>query len=232
MKIQFNHFWGSQERGDLCLTECSAEVDPSEEKYALENGWVYDKRKWHQVRSTRIVLDEYKPIKKISKDITGEWVNDVSEYRNALENIYYDYITVRSLTDSFNPFESDDEGRDFYLILKCSGELCGFSKILVHTGGVESVISPWHSNFKKYSLGWAIIDFECKESKSRGFEHLYIGAGYDKGSLYKSKIPGFEWWNGSSWSRNLELYDDLCVNDTNVHTFDDLMNTKNRLTNQ
>jgi hypothetical protein len=101
----------------------------------------------------------------------------------------------------------------------------------VHNGGIESAISPWHSDFRKYGIGWVIIDLEAAEAKRRNFDYLYIGPGYERGSSYKSKLLGFEWWNGRYWSKNLNLYRILCDRDSNVETIQDLSNAKDNLTN-
>jgi hypothetical protein len=231
MEIQFNHFWGSQERSDLCITECIAKFEKNEEQYALQNGWIYDKGTWVQVRSTRVDLSKYRSTKKISHDISYEWARSPLIHINRLTEIYDNYIQTRNLRDMFNPFNSIDENRDLYLIVKLKGIICGFSKLFVHNGGIESAISPWHSDFRKYGIGWVIIDLEAAEAKRRNFDYLYIGPGYERGSSYKSKLLGFEWWNGRYWSKNLNLYRILCDRDSNVETIQDLSNAKDNLTN-
>jgi hypothetical protein len=51
---------------------------------------------------------------------------------------------------------------------------------------------------------------------SLGLDYLYLGPGYEKGSVYKSRFPGFEWWTGEVWSLDTVAYTSLCERDTKV----------------
>lgn len=230
MKLYFNHFWGSQERADLCITECTADFEKSEEKHALETGWLYHKGKWYQSRSTRINLNQYTCSRKHSTSITHEWISDIEPYRDRMREIYHHYLNSRNLKDSFDPFD-DVTKNNIWLLVFCDSILCGFSKIMLHENGMESIISPWHSDYRKYSIGWYIIHMECEKAKSNNLDFIYIGPGYEKGSIYKSNINGFEWWTGNEWSKNKEQYKYYCENDSKVLTIYDLEKTKIMLDN-
>ena len=55
-----------------------------------------------------------------------------------------------------------------------------------------------------------------------GYEHLYVGQGYEIGSAYKSSFKGFEWWTGADWSSDIERYKTLCARDSTINTLEDL----------
>ena len=49
-----------------------------------------------------------------------------------------------------------------------------------------------------------------------------MGPGYEKGSIYKAHIQGFEWWTGSEWSTDKNKYIQLCERDSKLKTIKEL----------
>jgi hypothetical protein len=57
-----------------------------------------------------------------------------------------------------------------------------------------------------------------------GFEFIYLGTCYSKSSLYKTRYPGIEFYNGSKWSKNLcelRYLIDRQDKQVEVHVFED-----------
>jgi hypothetical protein len=72
-----------------------------------------------------------------------------------------------------------------------------------------------------------MVGIEVEYAKKLALNHLYIGQGYESGSKYKSEFKGFEWWTGTEWSRDVELYKKLCDNDSTINTIDDITRAHN-----
>jgi hypothetical protein len=67
-----------------------------------------------------------------------------------------------------------------------------------------------------------MVSLESEVADKMGYEHLYIGPGYGKCSLYKAKLPGFEWWDGETWSIDADKYKTLCERDETITTLQEL----------
>ena len=60
--------------------------------------------------------------------------------------------------------------------------------------------------------------------KKQNVSDLYLGSGYELGSVYKSTYRGFEWWTGTEWSRNKDKFVKLCQRDSRISKIKDLSN--------
>ena len=58
--------------------------------------------------------------------------------------------------------------------------------------------------------------------KDSGCEYNYVCPGYEKTCIWKSRFPGFEFWTGSTWSKDKTLYRKLCEIDSSISNVDDL----------
>lgn len=79
----------------------------------------------------------------------------------------------------------------------------GVSKIRLYPESVELVL---HANTRPISKKTFL--FELSYFKEAAF--IYLGPGYQKSSIYKSSAPGFEWWDGASWQKDIEGYTAAC----------------------
>ena len=61
-----------------------------------------------------------------------------------------------------------------------------------------------------------------KDAKNKKLRYLYLSAGYEVASKYKADYKGFEWWTGSNWSKDKELYRKSCDADSRIQTIKDL----------
>ena len=68
MQLIFDHTFGKQEKQDLVVCRPMAMVDHTEEEEALEQGWlaldhpINGKEVFYQSRSTRVWMDESRPV--------------------------------------------------------------------------------------------------------------------------------------------------------------------------
>jgi hypothetical protein len=84
---------------------------------------------------------------------------------------------------------------------------------------VESVL---HANTVPISK--VTVDMEAAWCKKKGMHELYLGSGYERSSIYKSSYRGFEWWTGTTWSRDKKKYIQLCERDSQLKKISDLAN--------
>jgi arginyl-tRNA--protein-N-Asp/Glu arginylyltransferase len=221
LNIHYEHFYGSQEKHDLQLVKLSLDKNISDIE-ALENGWLICNREWYACRSTRIRVDNYKSIKQVSNSVTYQFTTYDLE---PIKKIYKEYRDYKNFNEEYDIFTDPD--RSLWLIVKDDGIPVAFTKFIVYQEGLESQFTCWNYHKPKMELGKAIVDMEIWYAKTQGLSHLYIGQGYEKGSIYKSKFPGFEWWTGSEWSTDVEKYKELCSRDSTINTIDDITRAYN-----
>lgn len=210
MKIVTDHVWGSQERWDLYVSISRMTCEPEEESTALETGWLLYDNDWYQSRSVRI--SSRQPISALSEgySISLEINVDLDE----ISELWQDYVARKGFSDNWYLFS--DESRTEWLILRDGcGRLNGFTKLISYNGGLESQHNAYVGN-TDLRIGSLMIGYEAAIASKRGFDHLYIGSGYESGSVYKSHLNGFEYWSGSSWSTDTERYRKLCERDSSI----------------
>jgi hypothetical protein len=66
------------------------------------------------------------------------------------------------------------------------------------------------------------LEMEIEWAAAKHCRYLYLGPGYEKSSVYKSLIPGFQWWTGQKWSKNAEQYRQACQRDSEITRISDL----------
>ena len=71
-------------------------------------------------------------------------------------------------------------------------------------------------------LGKKTFAHEFYLANQSGQQYVYTGPGYEKSSIYKADLKGFEWWNGNVWSKDRDEYIKLCKRDSRVKTLEDI----------
>jgi len=216
IKIKTTHLFGSQERWDLQLVKQELEVDSLDEREALSKGWLFC-NSWYPCRSVRIKLDKYK-----SKPLKYKYyISDYDDQAKALSHtIFQDFLKYKNFNTDYNIFT--DLERSKWLFLEEDNRNVTFTKFNMYDGGIESQFTAWNYHKPKLSLGKVIVDYEVEFARNMGFDYLYIGQGYENGSKYKSSFKGFEWWTGSEWSTDKELYEQYCDRDSKINSLNDL----------
>lgn len=227
LKVKKEHFYGSQENHEIHLIKLKLDKTGLDEKEALNNGWLIDSGKWYQCRSVRINISEYltktkKP--KLPKSLQFHWVwqNQITEKESAdIVSIFKQFTDQKGFEAEYNV--NSDVDRSSWLIVYDNEVPVAFTKFILYKTGIESQFTAWNYHNPKLSLGKNIVWYEiqCAIQFSNN-EYLYIGQGYEKGSLYKADFSGFEWWDGEQWSTDKEKYRKLCMRDSTINTLQEL----------
>ena len=93
-----------------------------------------------------------------------------------------------------------------------SNELVAYSKIRIHANSAQLLINC--CLFK--NLAMDTLKYEMYWLKQQGKEYCYFGQGYERSSFWKAEQSTFEWWTGSEWSRNLDIFKQLCERDARI----------------
>jgi len=215
LKTRISQIFSSQERWNIQIVRLDLDTEDLDEKEALEGGWLIWNDRWYNCRSVRLKLSEYVPVK-VPSTITHEFTEDL----DTISKIYKQFIEYKGYTSEFDIFI--EPHRSKWLLLRDAGEPIAFTKLKQYDGGVESEFTSWNYHNPKMSIGKVIVNFEVEYAREMGYDYLYIGQGCERGSVYKHKFPGFEWWNGTEWSRDKDEYVYWCSRDSTINTLDQL----------
>lgn len=185
----------------------------------LNEGWVEWQGYWYNLRSTRIKVSEYKPtktVKRLANKVRVSKVILTQEELDRLEPIYEKYVKAKG-------YKRDIELKDFlgyFAILYWHQEkLIGASIFKEYKTEQKDIVVYqflWDYEDPKLSLGNVAQYYEIEHSKHLA-NYVYLMGGYEEACIYKSNFKGFEWWTGTEWSSDLDLYKQLCKRDNNVH---------------
>lgn len=207
MKIFYDHQYGKIETQNLQISNIYAsDVSTQEYSLILEQGFLQIKEDlWFNCRSTRVV--PYLINQKFNFEVNLVKENlDIEKYLK----IYNQFL----LNKKFNPIKEDQLflKNDCVLEYYQHNNLVGFSKIRDYQ---ESVELNLHCNLLPSSeFSYSTLLFEIDFYKDK--KYIYLGPGYEKSSIYKSKLDNFEWFNGQSWSSDRKLYSKLCLRDSSL----------------
>ncbi len=223
MKIIFDHIngFGKVSDQDFIYSQPHGILEPGETAaQALANGWIPWDGVWFNLRSVRIDLSEYKPhetTKRLSRHIDYQYqkFEDQLIYRELYEKYCSHHGFQRTIT-----WEQLFTGDIISYML--NGIVIGYSAIEVYDEAFVATQFVWDYENPKLSLGKVAQMFECVVAKQLGCTHVYILGGYEKCCTYKSDFYGFEWWTGTEWSKDKDLYKRLCLRDeAAIVTYDD-----------
>ena len=213
---------------------------------------IYHEGRWqecfYQSRATRLNLKNYRAPKRTPQyggkkiELMEIIPNTDNVAMTGLTRIYNKYIKRTGFADLYSPFEHIRD-RDSFLIYYQDDvtNIIGFSKIKrywfqeellsynnrrdlhkLHPNQCVAVESVLHANTVPISK--ITVDMEATWAKKQNIRDLYLGSGYELGSVYKSTYRGFEWWTGTEWSRNKDKFVKLCQRDSRIKKIKDLSN--------
>jgi hypothetical protein len=233
LNVKTEHFFGSQERYDLQLVKMTLDTTDLNEKEAVENGWLIANDEWYQCRSTRIDLRDYFDVVKRPKtpdevQFVFLWASQLDdEVKDHIQRVYDEFVAKKGFDPQFNIFSDFD--KTAWIIVMDGGDTVAFTKMIYYQNAAESQFTAWNYHKPKLSLGKAIIWYEAISANTMlcRDDYLYLGQGYENGSIYKADLPGFEWWTGSEWSRDAAEYKRLCARDSEINSLEDLSKVYN-----
>ncbi len=214
MHIIFSNQFGCHSKSELILnypTLINVSID--EHNHALDQGWLLTvkntKEHWYQSRSTRTKLSNTNYTKLENFNILTK------PYPTTLDTVYDNYCAHKHFKKYFEvgEFLNNDIVFGYYF----NDNLTAWSKLRHYSKeSIESVQFVWDYSNPASHLGLRSLRHEIAWAKESGYEYFYMGAGYEKNSIYKSDIDGFEWWTGSEWSTDRDKYTYLCKRDSKI----------------
>lgn len=223
MKLYFSHEmgFGKMQHETMLYYPFGATFENNEREYALENGWFpINNVMWFQCRSTRINLEKYLPSKKIlklSKEIKFyPDVNMTEEKKKRLQTIYDRYVRYKKFRDNSLTIDDMIQNSHGHIYYVHQNRIVAFSFYKIIGKSYLSIEFAWDYEDPKLSLGHTSIYFEYLFAKKHRCNYMYLSAGYEECSIYKSKYPGFQWWKGYEWSEDREHFTNLCIADEKV----------------
>ena len=217
MKVYFDHITGFGKVSDLeVIINCAYGIlDPDESSTdALKEGWIPWEGRWYNERSTRINLAEYKPSRttnKLSKKIIVEGGN-IEANLEAYEMLHQKYCDYHNFKRDIKlEFFKDCEVIEYW-----TDTLVGISLYKQFETQFVAYQFIWDYNDPKLSLGTIAQMMECETAKLLNCEYVYLLGGYEKCCEYKSNYSGFEFWTGTEWSTDIDLYKRLVARDEHI----------------
>lgn len=205
MNIYYDHVLGKVEKTFVAFSSIYA-TDVQDEELALDKGFLYLKDDiWYNCRSTRI-----KPYA-IDREYSFSAVHKTDFNPNDYLDIYEEFLENRG----FNPTEDDwlFFNRDSIIEYYINNRLVGFSRLRHYKESVELTL---HCNTvldKSFSYETLLYEIDLLKN----LKYVYLGPGYERSSIYKSKIDNFEWFTGKEWSCDIAAYKSACERDSNLH---------------
>lgn len=213
MQIIFTNSFGCHSKSELILNYPELiNVSIDEHNQALAQGWLMtidNKVKWYQCRSTRTKLADTNYCKLENVKILERPYPEI-----LLDEIYNAYCKHKNFKKYFEigQFLENDIIFGYY-----NTKLTAWSKLRHYSKeSIESVQFVWDYYNPASHLGLHSLRHELAWAKESGYEYFYMGAGYEKNSIYKSDVDGFQWWTGSTWSSDREEYIYLCKRDSKI----------------
>lgn len=214
MQIIFSHEFGTHSKSQVIYSNPELiNVSVEEHNQCLVNGWlataVNGQAKWYQSRSTRCLLSATNYALLENYEIVAN-----PNYEQ-LDKLYDDFCNHRHYTKYFEVNQYLDW--DIIMGYYADSQLTAYTKLRRYSSSsIESTLFVWDYKDPQSHLGLRSLEHECAWAESQGYQYLYLGPGYEKNSIYKASIPGFEWWTGSQWSSDLDHYIWLCRRDSQI----------------
>jgi hypothetical protein len=237
MKTVIETSFGKQENREIILNDISLEgVGHHTEHEALKKGFLIDNNYWYMSRSTRVCTAETN-----YEEYNEQWeiVDTLTPvYKKRLEKILDIYIKKHSFTDFGRTLSPSDRCKFF--IYYQNNEIVAFTKMQFYPipmqigyqiwpyKGIETYMFAWDYANPELRLGEVTLQHEIAWAKKyknpngggdQGYEYLYTGPGYERSSIYKADVDGFEWWTGMEWSKDVKKYKQLCRRDSKIRSF-------------
>lgn len=217
MQIIFDHVFGHQEQGECFHFGCSLiDVRPDEYNQALDQGFLITVKNnqpvWYQSRSTRVRTADTNYTRLLSAHIMPNpipWAE--------MDHIYTAYCYHKKFKKYFEVGEKLPDDR--FMAYHHNGDFVAWTKLRHYTAqAIETTLFVWDYADPATKLGQRSLEHEIAWAREEGYEYVYLGPGYQRSSLYKADMQGFEWWTGREWSKDLDRYRYLCKQDSRINS--------------
>jgi hypothetical protein len=206
MKIKFDTTSGVDTKNWECLLTVSCTPDGETPNELLAGGWLFDPitLDWYMSRSVRIDLSKWSASESEKISVSGyDWFESYNLDERDLEILKLYRQERRIINYPYNTFERCGPVR----IEKGRSSLgdCWYMTVQLESSAVYPICA-FEKAGTKTSPGKACWARACQTSKDRGASYLYVYEGYGPANAYKAASSGFEWWDGTRWSDNRNLY--------------------------
>jgi len=212
MKFIFTNHVGKVENSSINLCEVQAvDVGDDEHQIAMEQGFYshYTNNiiKWRQARLVRIDLSKF------NKDDIPDFNFELHQPDNLAryQELYNIYMDQRG----YYRHPGDDCFSEHDLVIDYMDKrdiIVGYSKLVIINKVVDLKLFCVEDN-KLDITSQHTLNFELQLFKTKGFNYAYLGPSYQQSSIFKSTIPGFEWWTGDIWSTEVGQFHKRCLAD-------------------
>ena len=122
-----------------------------------------------------------------------------------------------------NLYDLDIEDK-YILEHKDEGVLRAFTICRIHRNSkaMTSIQFCWDYHKPKMFLGKYSMIKELEVAKEKGLNYVYMMPAYENICVYKSSFQGFEFWDGTRWSNDRDMFINMCENDSKVNTIKDV----------
>lgn len=188
MKVKFDHTHGMWVE-DASLLEVEAIREWESHRWMFENGWLPFKGKWYQTRSSRLKTGEISSKRK--KMLSSM---KITSYGHASDYIQNAQGNGKFSLKEYEYFMSLENSGCFFMDDALMGVYNIFDDQLFYSVMAYDESKDGKKSYGTHSFYYLIDKFKDK------FEYLYI-AEYYPIFEYKSKLQGFECWDGQKWTK-------------------------------
>jgi len=223
MKIKFDHNFGHQEQGEFFHFGCEL-IDVAIEEYnaALEMGFLqtieHNQVKWYQSRSTKVTTSATNY--ELMTDATVLLDPTPGQFTE-MDHIYTAYCYYKKFKKYFEVGQRLPTDR--FMAYYQNDVFVAWAKLRHYTDqAIETSLFVWDYSLPATKLGTRSLEHEIAWAKQAGYKYVYLGPGYERSSVYKADMQGFEWWTGDVWSLDVDHYRWLCRRDSKIKLSADL----------
>lgn len=244
MKLFFNHVVGKVTDMDFYYSPVYAHVEYKEVREAVHSGWLineWDKsepKRWFQSRVVRLDLSDWEISKSDEKRLADSPIKISTillEEANIddMKDVYHRYIDHKSFPVPLN-WENmlNYDASDVKIVIQFHQNNKLIAWTLCRFYGTASTLCSlqfaWDYENPRLEVGKLSQLYEMKACKLLGLRYHNLCSGYETASLWKSSLHGFEWWTGTEWSKDKELYSILCKNDSMVFSISECVQLEER----
>lgn len=204
---------------------------PEEEEIALQKGLLPDEasgygNEWFAGRSTRIVVDNFKPnetAKRLRPKIRVFNAQSLFNRYHIIKHLFDKYCEVKQFE---NPYDiskliTNNYKQKGVLFYEYEGQTVGCTIYRVIGKNMLSLQFITDYSQPKLSLGKVAQIAEIEFCKANNLEYCYLMPAYEKSCLYKADFYGLEWFDGKQWTTDKERLKELMLNDEKVRIIDE-----------
>ncbi|MCA9382541.1 GNAT family N-acetyltransferase [Candidatus Dojkabacteria bacterium] len=97
-----------------------------------------------------------------------------------------------------------ESNNNYVFVWKLENEIVGYVVCLITESILHYNFAFYNPDYYKDNLGVRMMLAAIEYAKEKELSYAYLGSVYEQGSMYKAQYKGFEFFNGITWSANLD----------------------------